>query len=192
MSSIKYCERCGKEIETIFGSGRFCSKACANTRVRTPESKAKVSEAVRVAIDKRYEEGCACEQCGELFHSKDFSRKLCFNCLPSTVRKIKVKEAPKSIYDLSKRTVSKIFKRMELPCSCCGFFIKGVMLDIHHIKPRHEGGTDDMSNLTYICPNCHRIAHTDVNLLNKQLVSIDEQLKESNKDWKDFYFGYVG
>ena len=69
------------------------------------------------------------------------------------------------------------------------FFVKGIMFDIHHIIPKSKGGTNDMSNLTYICPNCHRIAHTDLNLLTKPLISLEQQLKECGKDWKDYYYG---
>lgn len=189
MSSIKYCENCGKEITTIFGSGRFCSRSCANTRVSTDELKAKVSEAVKEANQRHYDAGCKCEKCGVIFHTKDYSRKLCFNCLPRTIKHTKGKENPKSILDVSKRTTSKILKRMDLPCSCCGFHVSGVMLDIHHIKPKSKGGSDTMDNLTYICPNCHRIAHTDISLLQKSLISIEQQLEECGKSWKDFYYG---
>jgi hypothetical protein len=32
-------------------------------------------------------------------------------------------------------------------------------VDVHHIKPKHEGGTNDASNLIVVCPTCHRAAH---------------------------------
>lgn len=31
-------------------------------------------------------------------------------------------------------------------------------LDVHHIKPRNEGGTNRQNNLIVLCANCHRIA----------------------------------
>lgn len=37
------CERCGVVMESRFGSGRFCSRACANSHDRTDESKLKTS-----------------------------------------------------------------------------------------------------------------------------------------------------
>lgn len=43
----KYCEKCGKEITERFGSGRFCSKSCSNSRVRSEESKKKVSKSLK-------------------------------------------------------------------------------------------------------------------------------------------------
>lgn len=183
------CERCGKEHDGSFGSGRFCSKACANKRAHSDEWKEKVRESLKQTYNRIEAEGRQCEKCGNIFHSKDMSRKLCFDCLPTTIKHTKGKENPKTLLEVSKRTVSKILRRMNLPCSCCGFHISGVVLDIHHINPKAKGGTDDMSNLTYICPNCHRIAHTDTQLLNKPLVSIEEQLKSCGKNWLDFYFG---
>jgi len=33
-------------------------------------------------------------------------------------------------------------------------------LDKHHIIPLSEGGLDLPSNITYLCPNCHRLAHS--------------------------------
>lgn len=38
------CEHCGKIMTEKFGSGRFCSRACANSRIRTEESKKKTSQ----------------------------------------------------------------------------------------------------------------------------------------------------
>ncbi len=35
-------------------------------------------------------------------------------------------------------------------------------LDIHHIKPRSEGGTHDITNLTLLCAGHHRARHTIV------------------------------
>lgn len=189
MGSIKYCERCGKEHDGSFGSGRFCSRVCANTRTITIKQKQKTSSSIKDSFQEYFEKGCICEKCGKVFHSKDFSRKLCFDCLPKTIKHTKGKENPKSIKDVSKRTASKIFKRLKLPCSCCGFFVDNVVLDIHHIKPKSEGGSDNMDNLTYICPNCHRIVHTDLSLLQKPLVSIEQQLLECGKNWLDFYYG---
>lgn len=189
MGAIKYCERCGKEHDGSYGSGRFCSQSCANTRYVSDAQKKKTRLTVKAAFEKHFQDGCKCEKCGKVFHSKDYSRKLCFDCQPTTIKHTKGKESPTSILDVSLRTVSKIIKRMELPCSCCGFFVKGVMFDIHHISPKSKGGTNNMDNLAYICPNCHRIAHTDSSLLVKPLVSLEQQLKERGKDWKDYYYG---
>jgi hypothetical protein len=41
------CKRCGVSVETKFGSGVFCSRACANSRERTEEVKRKISQAIK-------------------------------------------------------------------------------------------------------------------------------------------------
>lgn len=38
------CEKCGKVMISKFGSGRFCSRACANSREQTPEVNSKRSK----------------------------------------------------------------------------------------------------------------------------------------------------
>lgn len=46
------CERCGKEILSVFGSGRFCSRSCANTRKHTEEQKQKISSKLKRLPDR--------------------------------------------------------------------------------------------------------------------------------------------
>src|SRR5215469_5573160 len=67
---------------------------------------------------------------------------------------------PISVLDMSKRTTMKILRRMKLPCSQpkCGWYVEGIVGDLHHIISRKEGGSNENDNLTYICPNCHRLA----------------------------------
>lgn len=33
------------------------------------------------------------------------------------------------------------------------------ILVVHHIKPLSEGGTNELSNLVVLCPNCHALVH---------------------------------
>lgn len=42
-----YCEHCGKLMTEYYGSGRFCSRACANSRIHTIESRKKTSNSLR-------------------------------------------------------------------------------------------------------------------------------------------------
>ena len=55
------CEKCGKITEEKFGSGRFCSRACANTRTHSAETK----ERIRQGINKQTI--CQCRFCGKEF-----------------------------------------------------------------------------------------------------------------------------
>ena len=57
------CERCGKQVEDSekFGSGRFCSRACANARIHSAETKDKI----RSGLAKTTQ--CFCQYCGKEF-----------------------------------------------------------------------------------------------------------------------------
>jgi hypothetical protein len=49
-----------------------------------------------------------------------------------------------------------IFDRANQECEWCGEFIDNP--EVHHIKPRSEGGPNKKSNLVVLCPTCHRKA----------------------------------
>ena len=85
-----------------------------------------------------------------------------------------------SILQASTRTVSKILARLNIGCSRCGW--NEAICDIHHIKPTSKGGSDEHYNLTYLCPNCHRLAHRGK---VDSFITLVEQIGDS---WKDFYF----
>ena len=60
-----------------------------------------------------------------------------------------------SILSVSKRTSSKILKRLHLGCCVCGW--KEGSCDIHHIDGRKVENPDRHENLTLLCPNHHRM-----------------------------------
>ena len=57
---------------------------------------------------------------------------------------------------ISKRVRFEVFKRDRFTCQYCGLRPPDVMLEIDHIVPRCEGGSDDPSNLTTSCLPCSR------------------------------------
>ena len=44
------------------------------------------------------------------------------------------------------------------------------ILQIHHKVERYKGGTDNMTNLELLCPNCHAAHHLGHSLYNKKKV----------------------
>lgn len=45
-------------------------------------------------------------------------------------------------------------------CEACHTKMPEVeMLHIHHVMPVSRGGTNAMSNVVVVCPNCHALAH---------------------------------
>lgn len=57
---------------------------------------------------------------------------------------------------LSKRIRFEVFKRDRFTCQYCGRRPPEVMLEVDHVHPRVEGGSDDQSNLTTACFDCNR------------------------------------
>jgi len=57
----------------------------------------------------------------------------------------------------SLRNLSKILKKLDEGCSYCGN--KQVTCDLHHINGRNLDDADNIYNLSYLCPTCHRLTH---------------------------------
>lgn len=59
---------------------------------------------------------------------------------------------------------SEVKQRDDYTCQRCGE-VKGRErsdeLDVHHITPKSEGGTDDKANLTTWCKDCHQHTHAE-------------------------------
>jgi len=50
------CEHCGKIMTKKFGSGRFCSRACANSKKHSAETKAKIAKSTSISVKKAWQE----------------------------------------------------------------------------------------------------------------------------------------
>lgn len=91
-----------------------------------------------------------------------------------------------SILNISTRTAQKILKRMwedgKLKCSNCGWNL--TTCDLHHIKGRNVENADSHTNLTYLCPNCHRLAHRNILI---KFITLDEQVGDT---WMDYFYGF--
>ena len=61
---------------------------------------------------------------------------------------------------------SAILHRDNYTCQCCGK--KNCRLEVHHIKFRRNGGTDDEENLITLCEDCHKGVHAGTVVLNKK------------------------
>jgi 5-methylcytosine-specific restriction endonuclease McrA len=195
--SIKLCPKCNKEFDDYskWGTKKFCSRSCANSREQTAESKEK--KKIKLSVS------CRCVYCDQEFNSKSGLANHKRHCisnpnrspggffnkthLEETKRKIGQNnvmgcKVPKSLLDMSKRTSAKILKRLNIGCFNCDWDLTSC--DIHHIIPSSKGGSDNNENLTYLCPNCHRLAHE--NKLTT-FVSLKERIGE---EWRKYYFAH--
>lgn len=66
------CEKCKRAIDGSYGSGRFCSRFCANSRIRSNDVKEKISK----SLTKEKEEAI-CKECSNVFKRKRKSQLFC-------------------------------------------------------------------------------------------------------------------
>ncbi len=57
---------------------------------------------------------------------------------------------------ISKKTRFEVFKRDRFTCQYCGRMSPDVILEVDHIKPVAEGGTNRITNLITSCRDCNR------------------------------------
>lgn len=142
-------------------------------------------ERCKKLVDTPYGSNRFCsKQCANSHDIKDEQKRKISKTLVATwdkkgrKRKNKI---PKSILDLSKRTISKILKRANQGCMLCEW--NEATCDIHHIKPKKEGGDNSNSNLIVLCPNCHRKVHC-----HKIELDGDINIEQCFHNWTDYYF----
>lgn len=106
-----------------------------------------------------------CRECGIVFKRKFRIRKgnkiLCKRC------------REKNKLNITKGIALKIIKRYNIGCFNCGW--NKSICDFHHIIPRRKGGSNNGNNLTYLCPNCHRLA--DRGKL-RNLITLNQKLRK--------------
>ena len=90
---------------------------------------------------------------------------------------------PQSIIDLSSRTKIKVIQRLKIGCARCGW--NDAMCDVHHIKGKKVNNCHHHSNLSYLCPNCHRLVHVGI-IPSEELITFEEQVQD---EWKKYYYG---
>jgi len=119
--------------------------------------------------------GNTCKACHNLYSMGRFKEKrgalkprLCNKCSIEISRpanqcakcKVIKRREDRKKYTQS-QPIKKIAKEMrEVGCSECGW--NKSKCDIHHINGRKVDDKDGLWNLSYLCPNCHRLAHDGV------------------------------
>lgn len=85
LATNPHCEKCGKVMTEKFGSGRFCSRACANSRKLSDETKAKI-HATAARNHKFYTININAEKARLLYNEKPNFCKICGKQLPYELR----------------------------------------------------------------------------------------------------------
>lgn len=188
----KICEHCNEEFTTRNPKVRFCSHKCANTassKYRKPASQ-ETREKLRKNAKKMWQDPEF--RANHIRNKKEYYKnnpdkilrgeQLSLLVAKGTRGKYR-RKPPESILELSKRTVSKILKRLEIGCCICGW--NKCVCDIHHINGKQVEECDKHSNLTCVCPNCHREIHGGL-VDKKKIISLDAYIGDT---WKKYYYG---
>jgi 5-methylcytosine-specific restriction endonuclease McrA len=148
------CLKCKNTHDGLFGSGKYCSRSCANSRgPRTEEFKKTVSQKMTGVLPWNVGKQLSDE------HRKKIAQSLTGL---TGISKSKIKNEDVFIENSSyarhlikKRIIE--HKLIEYKCECCGqidiWNNKKISLQLDHIN----GVNDDhrLQNLRFLCPNCH-------------------------------------
>ena len=160
------CIKCNNEHDGSFGSGKYCSRACANSRVRTEETKKKISEGVKAS---------------EQFVKGSKQRYVDYKELGNKLKEVANTKILKAEYDsLSyERLKKRIVLEQVQKCNHCGIYEwngKPIVLELEHKDGNHSN--NERENLEAICPNCHSQTNTwrGRNKTNKRLKISDDEI----------------
>jgi len=160
------CIKCSNEHDGSFGSGKYCSRACANSRVRTEETKKKISEGVKAS---------------EQFVKGSKQRYVDYKELGNKLKEVANTKILKAEYDsLSyERLKKRIVLEQVQKCNHCGIYEwngKPIVLELEHKDGNHSN--NERENLEAICPNCHSQTNTwrGRNKTNKRLKISDDEI----------------
>jgi len=144
------CEKCEKDHDGKFGSGRFCSRSCANSKVFSEESKRKKSEANK----RRYiENGSWGGLLPEL--TEDERKKIGLKRIEFCKKVLLESNFLSLSYDRKKKRIILEQEGKCFECGLCEWRGKKLTLEIEHKNGNHND--NDRSNMVALCPNCHSL-----------------------------------
>ena len=116
--------------------------------------------------------------------NREFCSNSCQNKFRSKRASKKFKRTyPKSLAEIHHQTLAKLVRRMNLGCSRCKWDL--TTCDLHHIKGRKINDPHSHKNLSYLCPNCHRLFHNGI-ITEGDILDLEEHVGDT---WKEFYYG---
>lgn len=152
---IVTCAKCGKQFKrwpSQIGEVNYCSKSCANS-ANHPSNRPR--RKYTPPIER------ICENCGKTFRIFPYRQPTARFCSKNCWYEFRTTSSPKPR--------DSGLRNLPNQCMICGF---DIVVSVHHIIPKREGGTDALNNLIVLCPNHHAMA--DRNLIEREkLMSIN-------------------
>ena len=150
------CENknCTNDHDGSFGSGRFCSRQCANSRNFSSSSRQKKSISNKKRIKEFGEWGFLKDEnrnCERSLDSIRMHQETCYNRLMCS-------DFSSLSNDLKRK---RVILEQENKCSRCNldtWMDEPISLELEHIDGTHEHNARE--NLIALCPNCHSLTAT--------------------------------
>ncbi len=182
----KECLYCKKPFTSKRKNSIVCSRKCSanyNRKLTTPEQRSKTAKKIWENPEHRKKMSEIIKKTWKE-HPERFSsgEKLSKAVGKGTIGKFRPMKLD-SLFQLSKRTISKILKRLNIGCLRCRW--NESSCDLHHIRGKKILNPNHHSNLTILCPNCHRLAHTN-KITPEEMMNLEQSIGDS---WKEVYYG---
>lgn len=161
------CEKCSKEHDGSYGSGRFCSRACANSRDHTIASRKKTSLSLGGTGRVRDLKEHKCLNCSKNTKNQYFCSNKCHGqyqwkkwrekVLTSGKFPIKHQQTGGKVANVKKFLIEERGYKCEI-CGRSEWDSQKIPLIVDHIN----GHANDWSveNIRIICPNCDALLPT--------------------------------
>lgn len=174
------CKTCNQEFYNK-DKRDFCSRSCASKHPRKPGCRISKCLFCNNEFDNKYEK------------RRKFCNKFCSGKYYANDRKntnwTKVKARQRftginSIWNLNSIPRKRVLVNLNIGCSRCGW--SEDICDLHHIYGRKIENANSHDNLSYLCPNCHRLADKK-KIKPEDIIPFSKQVGEK---WRDAYDSY--
>ena len=175
------CERCGKDHDGLYGSGRFCSRSCANARVFSEQTNQLKSEKQKKYLADHPE---ALEKL-RLQSSVPRSKERIQRARQKLIARYQ--ERPFEKLGVNKKKLV-ILEEQKGRCALCNidqeWNNKYLAFELDHIDGNRSNNARE--NLRLICPNCH--SQTDTyKTKNAEKKVTDEEMLEALQSSSSIY-----
>lgn len=144
--------KCNKEHDGTFGSGKFCSRGCANSRIKTDEIKYKTS----LSMKKAHAEGRAITPVKKL--SKSEIKKITQKRKEKWTKNLLQEEFSTLKFE---RLRQRVFIEQDKKCNKCKlstWLNEPITFELEHKDGNNKNNKRE--NLEALCPNCHSLTKT--------------------------------